>query len=332
MSLNIVSRGAGLGVAIALCLSVPAMAGDYNYGNGSIKDYGGAGGVPVPAPVPMPEYAAQWYFRGDAGIGFGSKPGPSRSGNPFGRLGPNWTDAPGPDSGPGRPFGYADPGANNEVLWTSFRDETEFSPSYMFGVGVGRYVSDRFRIDLTAEYRGDPSTEASGTYSYTPHAADVCGNWCPDTSRRIDGSFTDRTHIRSGLFMVNGYWDFASRGHITPYIGAGIGMSLSENERSVAGYEDNCVLGTPDSCATRSTLYGTSKSVNSTLAASFMAGMSFQISEHTRLDMNYRYLYVGGYDVNTMITSSTGAVTASSLKIDDHHEHQIRAGLRWDIN
>jgi len=148
MTTNTFARRAGLGLAIALSLTLPAAAGDWNNGAGGIKDYGGVGGVPVPAPVPVPEYAAQWYFRGDLGIGFGANPATSRTGQPFGV-----TDSPG-TVGP-QPFGYG--GAN----FTSFSDEREFSPSYMFGAGVGRYVTDRFRLDLTGEYRGDfDSTQA----------------------------------------------------------------------------------------------------------------------------------------------------------------------------
>lgn len=334
MTTNSFARRAGLGLALALSFTMPAAAGDWNNGAGGIKDYGGVGGVPVPAPVPVPEYAAQWYFRGDLGIGFGANPATSRTGQPFGRTGPNANniDAPGPDAGPGRAFGYNDRGANDEVTWGSFLDEREFSPSYMFGVGVGRYVTDRFRVDITGEYRGDYDAEARGSYSYAPHSADACGNWCPDATREIRGSVTDVNRVRSGLFMANGYWDLLQRGHFTPYVGAGIGFSLNENERSISGTEQDCTIGPPETCVTRATLSGSTKSVTTTLAASLMAGVSYNIAANTKLDLNYRYLYVGGYNVNAMINSDNGASTASTLKIGDQHEHQIRAGLRWDIN
>lgn len=332
MTILTLTKRAGLGFALALTAASSAMAADWNQGAGSVKDYGGSSGTAVPAPVPVPEYgSAQWYFRGDFGVGFGADPAVSHSGRPFGRTGVNTFDAPGPVTGPGQPFGYGDTGFGNSVAWNN-NDETEFSPSYMFGVGVGRYVTSRFRIDLTGEYRGDHDADYSGTYSYTPHAADVCGNWCPDVTRRIDGTVTDRTRIRSGLFLLNGYWDLMQRGHLTPYIGAGIGFSLNENERSMSGSEQDCALGPPETCAAGTTYSGRVKSVTTSLAAALMAGVSYNIAANTKLDLNYRYLYVGGYDVNMNINSNIGTTTASSLKIGDQHEHQIRAGLRWDIN
>ncbi|MEZ5844223.1 MAG: opacity family porin [Hyphomicrobiaceae bacterium] len=339
MTIISTARRAGLGLALALSLTAPATAGDWNNGAGSIKDYGGAGGVPVPAPVPVPEYAAQWYFRGDLGIGFGANPSVSRSGQPFGA-----TDAPGPITGPGQAFGYGDTGYNGEVAWPSYVDEKEFSPSYMFGVGVGRYVTNRFRIDVTGEYRGDHDAEALGSYRYWSHAVDCCGNYTPvndgavppNNTLLVDGTFSDKTRIRSGLFMLNGYWDLMQRGHFTPYVGAGIGFSLNENERSMTGTETETLVCNPG-CGPveRATYNGSVKSVTTSLAAAFMAGISYNIAANTKLDLNYRYLYVGGYDVNMNITRNQGLITsttASTLKIGDQHEHQIRAGLRWDIN
>lgn len=43
------------------------------------------------------------------------------------------------------------------------------------------------------------------------------------------------------------------------------------------------------------------------------AGVVFDVSEITKIDLNYRYVYIG-------------RVRA------DIHEHQLGAGIRWDIN
>ncbi len=331
MTNKTLARRAGLGLALALSLTMPAAAGDWNNGAGGMKDYGGAGGVPVPAPVPVPEYAAQWYFRGDLGIGFGSKPSVSRSGQHFGHG-----DSPGPANpvNSAVPFGYGDRGHNDSVTWSNYNDEREFSPSYVFGAGVGRYVTDRFRVDLTGEYRGDHDAEVSGAYSYVHHSVGACGTYCPtDPAATVRGTVSDKNRVRSGLFMANGYWDLMQRGHFTPYVGAGIGFSLNENERSMSGSDEQCDAA--GNCIDRATYNGTVKSVTTSLAAALMAGVSYQIAANTKLDLNYRYLYVGGYDVNMNINRVQGmdtSSTSSTLKIGDQHEHQIRAGIRWDIN
>jgi len=106
----------------------------------------------------------------------------------------------------------------------------------------------------------------------------------------------------------------------------------------MSGTETTCDPTVPGNCnspVTRANYNGTVKSVTTTLAASLMAGVSYNIAANTKLDLNYRYLYVGGYDVNMNINRTQGVdttSTSSTLKIGDQHEHQIRAGLRWDIN
>ena len=58
-----------------------------------------------------------------------------------------------------------------------------------------------------------------------------------------------------------------------------------------------------------------------------MLGFSYKVWDNTKLDMGYRYLHLQG-------TSVTGRSTSlvENLKIPDQHTHELRAGVRFDIN
>ena len=62
------------------------------------------------------------------------------------------------------------------------------------------------------------------------------------------------------------------------------------------------------------------------LAWALMAGATYNITSSTMLDINYRYLNIGSTSANL-----NGGAVASKLSIGEIGEHQLRAGLRWDI-
>ena len=47
----------------------------------------------------------------------------------------------------------------------------------------------------------------------------------------------------------------------------------------------------------------------------------------SRIDVGYRFLYIGGSDVDSIIYSNS-----SKIEIGSVNEHQIRAGLRFYVN
>ena len=57
-----------------------------------------------------------------------------------------------------------------------------------------------------------------------------------------------------------------------------------------------------------------------------MVGVSYDISSFCAIDVNYRFLHIGGSDV------SLKPDVASTVAIGDLNEHQIRAGFRFLVN
>jgi opacity protein-like surface antigen len=128
--------------------------------------------------------------------------------------------------------------------------------------------------------------------------------------------------------LANAYYDIGGLGRWRPYIGGGLGFSVNEVERlHQTSYATcptaGCLNPTPEGTdPVRSGLHYTY-----TLAAQLTAGVSYQVWDNTHLDINYRYLFVGGTDQSMWVNGRN-----STVEIDDQHEHYLRAGLRWDIN
>jgi opacity protein-like surface antigen len=289
-----------LGLAAFALASAPASAADWNYGAGGLKDFGGAA-VPVPAPVPVPDYAARYYFRLDAGIGFGDSPTGTEQGYFYG------------DDAGGGPWPMRSGWFNND-----------FDSLVTLGAGAGVYIGSGFRLDLTAETRSQGKVKINGEQDYRV-----------DINNEGRVRVRDETTLRGGIFLANGYYDF-DRGpssRFTPYIGAGIGFAWNELKRNHSTIEFS--RGCSPSCSGAFTR-GDSDSVQDkthdiVFAATATAGLAYRITDYALIDMNYRYLYAGSTDVGLGINGRNFGGN-SKVTIGETHEHQIRAGLRFDVN
>ncbi|MEL6299041.1 MAG: outer membrane beta-barrel protein [Pseudomonadota bacterium] len=290
----------------------------------------------VPAAVPIPEYTARYYFRGDVGIGYRMNDGMSESGSRYGV-----TDAPGTfPTGP-EPFG------SGSSLFTNGLggDETDWKGSV--GVGVGLYIGGNWRGDLTAEYRAEQSKSDTAEYEYFRHeftggppatGYEPIGGAGTETSQ-ANGTVTERLKLRSGVFMANAYYDFYKRSKFSPYIGMGLGFSLNEVHRTMTHTETTCdpqaAVNTATHCTQPSAPLAnvfshtaTDKEITVSLAAALTTGFTYALTHNTKLDVNYRLLYVDG----TSIAVNSQSGDTSRLETGADYEHQLRAGIRWDID
>ncbi len=295
-----------LGLALLAGASTPASAGG-DWPTGGMKDYGSA--VPVPAPAPIPVDRGEWYFRADAGIGVGDDPDSSERGLVYGY-----------DSEDGT-FGM-------EPTWFN----NDFETFVTLGVGVGYYWNDQFRTDFTAETRSQGKVKFDGTYQYDT----VTNN--ANEFERVYGAVRDETTVQGGLFLFNGYYDFKRdpQQTLVPYLGAGLGFGWTELKRNhwTDQWRQNCDTTNgcdPDSEVQTDAVNVQDKTHSVTFAAAAMAGFSYQFSEAILLDMNYRFLYLGGTDAGFQVTGTTFG-GATGVTIGDIYEHELRAGLRFNVN
>ena len=134
---------------------------------------------------------------------------------------------------------------------------------------------------------------------------------------------------------MNGYYDFdrGPQSRFTPYIGAGVGFAWNELKRNNLTVVDerDCAGGCSGSFDRVNSYSVQDKTHDVVFAASAMAGLSYRISDYALVDMNYRYLYAGSTDVELGIRGR-GIGGTSKVSIGEVHEHQLRAGLRFDVN
>ena len=66
-------------------------------------------------------------------------------------------------------------------------------------------------------------------------------------------------------------------------------------------------------------------------AAAVMAGLAWSLSPDTVFDFNYRFTWMGSAEINTTISNGVDPPYTSRLKTGDSFDHQLRAGIRWNV-
>lgn len=207
---------------------------------------------------------------------------------------------------------------------------------YTASLGAGYSFNRWFRADVTADFRQPIGIKQNGNYyaatssdgyvnnngtcqlgyeAYTSVAiASFSEPYYENCSSRNQASLTNFS------VLVNGYIDVAHWSIFTPYVGAGVGLSFGHYSSSVSYFNPD---GTPYNTyytvppgnilvhgyqdATYSANY-----YNPAFAA--MAGVAIDVLPHTKLDLSYRFVYLGKVLGATLTTN------------------EARAGLRYMID
>jgi opacity protein-like surface antigen len=189
-------------------------------------------------------------------------------------------------------------------------DNARFDKPFSGSLGVGYQFNDMFRAELASDYfdgRFDGNGEAG-----VPCDGEAVGTSC---ARRAGADY------KAIGIMANGYVDIATVAGITPYVGAGLGVTkLRWNDVSLT---TTCVPGTAacSGAAPVDQAFAGDSSWRFTYA--LMAGASYNITEKLKLDVGYRYSQIADGD---MFGSST-----INGRDDGLGRHEIRAGLRLSL-
>ena len=175
------------------------------------------------------------------------------------------------------------------------------------GVGCGS-GSRGFRGEIMLGVRGDRDLEGvPGDYTRTEiHAA------APPV---VDPHIEDPLHtsLTSYTLMLNGYKDLGNFGGFTPYVGAGIGVAYHI-------VDDVYFTGNPNLV---NQIHGDR---DIAFAWSLMAGVGYQLSQNTVLDLGYRYIDLGKA---TSERSDSAGFVNPRVNIDDIDAHEFKVGLRY---
>lgn len=200
--------------------------------------------------------------------------------------------------------------------------DTAIDNTWTVGGGVGMYFSRNVRADITVDHRFE--AEAQGNLA--DHAATLEG--------------VRRFGMSSTVALANVYYDFDTRTRFTPYVG--IGLGFVRHSLKAGTVEDPCGLCT-----------GTIDANSSThVAGALMAGFSVnllgrreQYAGSTKdgmaiaapagrsllLDVGYRFLYLGETETGAVRFTGTPDVVADDPTVESIHAHEIRVGLRYNV-
>jgi opacity protein-like surface antigen len=202
-------------------------------------------------------------------------------------------------------------------------DNFDLAGAATFGAGVGYRFSDMLRADATLDF----------------FRADIDGHTsCPSYIKSSFGlnpsedncHYADSSTANIWLPMANLYVDLPHLGFLTPYLGAGIGAA----HVSYADWKTREVCAV---CTYQSDKDGLS---SWRLAMSLMAGVSYGLTDHLKLDLGYRFLHINGgdaygYDAADR-ASDTGygvgpGATGAQARDNGFNIQTVRLGLRYEF-
>jgi opacity protein-like surface antigen len=258
----------------------------------------------VPAPAPVPE-TFNWYLRADIGVGF--------------------TDGGATDKGT---FGNGGGGVLDNDFWAATPErinwfDAKADPFFQGGIGFGKYISPRFRMDVTIDAKTADKYGGSGTFTYNQVSPPP---GLAPTGDTVTVTGVDRVDVIDGVGLINAYLDLVPRGRFTPYIGLGAGFAVRYVDRTHDSLEEETGGG-----GSSRVWSGTNKDTKFAPAVSAPAGIAWALAPGTIFDVNYRYTYIGSVDTSMAIAATDGSTVRSKITIDESHQHVIRAGLRWNI-
>jgi opacity protein-like surface antigen len=188
-----------------------------------------------------------------------------------------------------------------------------FDAAPLFGLGVGYTVNNWLRFDVTGEYRG---------------AANFHGL---DVGAIPGGGFSDDRYTGSKsewTFMFNGYVDLGTWWNITPFIGAGVGVSRN----TISNFGDISVCVNSLSCAGSGgsdAFGGTASKWN--FAWALHAGLAYQVWRNVTLELAYRYIDLGNAQSGDLAAFDGTNNFYNPMEFHHLTSQDIRLGVRFNL-
>jgi opacity protein-like surface antigen len=186
--------------------------------------------------------------------------------------------------------------------------QKDMGDTNIFGGGIGYEFNNWLRADVTAEYRTKAAWKATG--SYTNFCAG--GGTCFDVT---DGN------LSSTVVMANAYIDLGTWWCLTPYIGAGVGGAYNR----ITGVQD---LGL-NSDGTNGFGFTMNDSSQWNLAWNAQAGLTYNVTNNFKVDMNVRYLHLGSPQTAEVFCQNTPACPGAQYTLTNTSSWDFRLGVRW---
>jgi opacity protein-like surface antigen len=196
---------------------------------------------------------------------------------------------------------YASPGLTYTETDTALTG-TSAGGAISLGAGFGYQFSENFRGDITADYA------LPAAFRGTLGGACTGGEDC-----------TFNVNVSAGTVMANAYWDLATVGSVTPYVGAGVGFAFLSTTGSSAVDEDG---------PTTVSVPGTSR-IN--LAWAVTGGATWEISPDTLIDLSFRLVSLGSARTGG-VPAGAGGDGTSPIVTGNIIAPEVRVGMRYKID
>ncbi|WP_442581166.1 outer membrane protein [Mesorhizobium sp. ASY16-5R] len=194
--------------------------------------------------------------------------------------------------------------------WMDFRDadyitgspgnngtlDGDLKGAMSLGAGIGYQVNDYFRVDLTGDYFFESDFDGS--------TSGFCGD-LPCTS-------SDSSSVEAFLLLANAYVDLGTYNGFTPYVGAGIGGAYVKWDKLSNDIDGDVTEHDGDG--------------NWRFAYAAMAGVSYCLTDTTKLDVGYRFSRIEG---GRMFGYANGGGPGYD---NGFNTHEVRAGLRYQFS
>ena len=178
--------------------------------------------------------------------------------------------------------------------------DTSVGKSWVYGGGIGMYLSPNWRADLTIEHRND-----AAAHGYLTVAGD------PTLTGTRDFS------INSNVVLANLYYDFSGRAGFNPYLGVGLGWSSNKTHNGSATDICGCITGIQEAS-------------QANFAWALMAGFTRELDRGFSLDAGYRLINIGKAHTGDLINAGV-VISNTDPATSDLYANEIRVGLRYDI-
>jgi opacity protein-like surface antigen len=180
-------------------------------------------------------------------------------------------------------------------------DSGGFDSAPFFGIGVG-YQYNWLRIDLTGEYRGKAGFRALDTH--------VVGG-----ANQTNEYTATKSEV---LVLANVYADLGTWWHVTPFIGAGIGVTRNQIDH----YRDNNAIANGGGWA--------DTGVKWNFAWAAHAGLAYQVTPAFTVELAYRYLSLGSaVTADTINLDGTNSILNNPTSFNNITSHDLKFGARW---
>jgi opacity protein-like surface antigen len=186
-----------------------------------------------------------------------------------------------------------------------------FDAAPLFGIGVGYYFNNWLRFDVTGEYRGNANF----------HGLDIGHLGAASSPDRYTASKSELT------FLFNGYVDIGTWNNLTPFVGAGVGMSRN----TISNFGDVSICTIPG-CTTSDASAATASKWN--FAWALYAGLGYKVTKNVTIEFSYRYIDLGDAETGTLIGYDGTLCSCSPNPMQFKHltSNDFRLGVRFNLD